>query len=366
MLDHLAEHRRCALFAGMGSGKTSAVLHGLNAIGVMDEGPGLIVGPKRVARDVWPSEASKWDSLPGIDVTPVIGTQTERFAALGRDTLWHAINYDNLPWLLCHFKDQRKKWPYRTIVADESTRLKGMRERGQGGKRTNALAAIAWMPQVRRFIELTGTPAPNGLKDLWGQLWFLDHGERLGTSYTSFKERWFQRAFDGHGIDPLPFAQEQIQEAIKDICLTVDPRDYISIDEPIETDIEIELPPKAMDIYRQMERQMFVELEHDFQMHEVEAPHAAARTSKCLQIAAGFLYNEERLAIPVHEEKLDALDSIREEANGMPLLISYIFRHDLAMLKRKFPQLRHIDEVSEKEWNAGHVPMMAAHPVSIA
>ncbi|MFL6728073.1 MAG: SNF2-related protein [Sphingomicrobium sp.] len=361
-MEHIARHNRCGLFAAMGSGKCGAVLHALQAMDIMDQAPGLIVGPLRVARETWPNEVEKWDSLKGVNISPVVGSQTQRFMALKRDCLWYSINYEQIPWLVEHLG--KKRWPYRTIVADESTRLKGARSMGQGGKRTNALAKIAHLPQVERFIELTGTPAPNGLKDLWGQLMYLDGGARLGASYTNFLQRWFQRSFDGHGVEPLSFAQEQIQERIGDICLTVDPRDYIDISEPIESEIVVELPPKAMDVYRAMETKMFVELEHDFAMHEVEAVHAAARTSKCLQIAAGFVYNEDRDAIPLHEAKLDALDSIREEANGMPLLVSYIFKHDLVMLQKKFPKLKHIDETSEKEWNAGHVPMMAAHPAS--
>lgn len=366
MMDHIAEHKRCAVFAGMGSGKSGAVLHALSAMEIMDEGPGLIMGPKRVARTVWPDEAKKWGEL-GVEVEPIMGGLTARLSALGKDRPWFSINYEQIPWLVEHIKDQRKKWPFRTMIADECTRLKGARTMGHGGKRTNMLDKVAFLPQVKRFIELTGTPAPNGLKDLWGQLWFLDRGARLGHTYTNFMARWFQRGWDGHSVDPINGAQEQIQSKIADICLTVDPRDYIDISEPIERDIEVELPAKAMDTYRTMERQMFLELEHDMAMHEIEAVHAASRTSKCLQIAAGFVYNAERQAIPIHEEKLEALDSIREEANGMPLLISYIFVEDLAMLKKKFPQLKHIDEVDcsdNGDWNKGHVPMMAAHPAS--
>lgn len=366
MMDHIAEHPRCAVFAGMGSGKSGAVLHALNAIEIMDEGPGLILGPKRVARDVWPDEAKKWSEL-GTEVVPILGTRTQRLTALGKDRPWFSINYENIPWLVEHLKDQRRKWSFRTLVADESTRLKGARAMGQGGERTNALAKIAFLPQVKRFIELTGTPAPNGLKDLWGQMMYLDQGKRLGTTYTSFKDRWFQRSESGYGVEPLYFAQEQIQERIRDLCLTVDPRDYIQIDDPIEVPIEVELPSSVMDTYRAMERKMFVELSHDFETHAIEAAHAAARTSKCLQIAAGFIYNELGDAVPIHDEKLAVLDSIREEANGMPLLVSYIFRHDLVMLKKKFPQLKHIDECDtsdDGDWNKGHVPMMAAHPAS--
>jgi SNF2 family DNA or RNA helicase len=370
MMDHIARHDRCAIFAAMGSGKTGAVLHALRGIEPMEQAPGLILGPRRVAvgRDskdqgVWKNEIGKWSSLAGIDVTPIRGTPAQREKLLKQDTPFHAINYEQLPWLV-ETLGGREGWPYRTIVADESTRLKGARAMSQGGQRTNALAKVS--PRVQRFIELTGTPCPNGLKDLWGQMMYLDGGARLGTSFTAFRERWFGRSFDGHSIDPFPFAQEQIQERIKDICLTVDPKDYgVDVGEPIEQDIEVELPAKSMDMYREMERKMFLELEHDLKVHEVEAVHAASRTNKCLQIAAGFVYNAEREAIPIHEEKLDALDSIREEANGMPLLVSILFIEQFEMLKRKFPYIKHIDEVDTSdngEWNKGHVPMMAAHP----
>jgi SNF2 family DNA or RNA helicase len=277
------------------------------------------------------------------------------------------MNYENLPWLYDHFG--KKNWPFRTIIADEMTRLKGHRgnlSHGlRGGQRTNALAKVAHLANVERFIGLTGTPCPNGLKDLWGQIWFLDQGERLGTTYDAFKQRWFQRAFDGHGIDPLHFAQEQIQDRIKDICLTIDPRDYMQIDDVIEHEIEVELPGRAMDAYLKMQKQMFVELEHDFGGHEIEAVNAAARTNKCLQMAAGSVYHDkEGNYAELHKAKLEALDSIREEANGMPLLISYIFRSDLERMKAHFKELRHIDDVSEDDWNKGRVPMMAAHPAS--
>ena len=360
MIDFIAEHPRCALFAAMGSGKTSAVLHALQGLEALDEGPGLVIAPRRVALETWPDETRKWASLD-VDIEPIIGTATQRFQALAKDRPWYSINYDNLPWLYDHLG--RAKWKFRTIVADESTRLRGMRESGQGGRRTNALAKVAWLPQVQRFINLTGTPAPNGLQNLWGQLWFLDHGERLGKTYTAFQQRWFQRSWDGHSIEPFPFTQDQIQERIKDICLTVDPRDWIDIDEPIENDVVVHLPGKALDQYREMERRMFLELEHDLGTHEVEAVNAAARTNKCLQIASGFVYHADGVT-ELHKAKLEALESIVEEANGMPVLISVSFVHEFAMLKRHFPKLKLIDEVSMDDWNEGRVPMLACHPAS--
>lgn len=369
MMDHIIEHRRCAVWAAMGAGKCVSTLTALAGLELMDEGPGLILGPKRVARDVWTGETSKWDHLD-VEVVPIVGTLTQRFQALGKKAPWHSINYEQLPWLVSHLG--LKNWPFKTIVSDEGTRLKGMRAAGQGGQRTNALAKVAWLPQVTRFIELTGTPAPNGLKDLWGQYWYVydpkddpEGKESLGKSFEAFKMRWFQRSFSGHGIDPLPFAQEQIQERVRRLCITIDPRDYVDIAKPIETDVIVQLPDKAMDLYRLMEKKMFFELEHDFGSHEVEAVNAGARTNKCLQIAAGFVYHEGGDGwTELHDAKLQALDSIREEANGMPLLISYIFKQDLELMRRHFPQLRHIDEVKESDWNEGKVPMMAAHPAS--
>lgn len=363
MMDHIAEHQRCALFAAPGSGKTGAVLHALRGLEPMDEAPGLILSPKRVARDTWPKEVDKWSTLAGTEVTPILGTATERFQALGKKSLWYSMNYDNLPWLY----DQlgKKNWRFKTIVADESTRLRGMREAGQGGRRTNALAKVAHLPHVNRFIELTGTPCPNGLQNLWGQLWFLDHGQRLGKTYTAFQQRWFQRSWDGHGIEPFQFAQKQIEAAIQDICLTVDPRDWIDISEPIEQDIVVQLPDKAMDQYREMERRMFIELEHDFGTHEVEAVNAAARTNKCLQMASGFVYHEGGEGFTeLHNAKLEALESLVEELNGMPVLVAVSFVHEYKLIKRHFPKMVTLDDITVEEFATGHYPMLVVHPAS--
>lgn len=370
MIDHLVEHPRGATFAYMGSGKTVSVLKALEASVALDFAPTLILGPKRVAvghdddeddLGVWHAQALRWGF--GHEIVPIRGTQTQRFQALGRREAFYSINYEQLPWLVKHHG--QKNWPYRTIVADECTRLKGMRLM-QGGQRTQALAKVAWLPQVERFIELTGTPSPNGYKDLWGQLWYLDQGQRLGRTYESFKQRWFQRSLDGHGIEPIYAAHDQIQDRIRDICLTIDPRDYgLKLDEVIETDVRIELPDKARDMYRKMERAMFLELEADLGGHEVEAVHAAGRTNKCLQLANGFIFHHgegQGSWAEVHGAKLEALESIVEEAGGMPVLISVQFKPDFEMIRRALPKARHIDEVSIKDWNLGRVPQMMVHP----
>lgn len=359
MLAHMAANPRCAIFAGMGSGKTSAVLTTVACAAELDEGPVLVLGPKRVANKTWPDEVRQWRHLQGLKIAAAIGTQTERFQALGKGADIVTINYDNLPWLVKHYGS---KWPFRTVVADELTRLKGYRSR-QGSVRAQALARVAHT-HVKRFIGLTGTPAPNGLKDLWGQLWFVDRGERLGHTHEAFMQRWFQRSFGEHGVDPLPFAQEQIQERIADVCLSVNPADYLDIPQPIFNTVKVELPSKARSQYRLMEKEMFLQIRE----HEIEAVHAASRTIKCLQLANGAIYLDRECTQweAIHDAKIEALESIIEEANGTPVLVAYHFRPDLIRLRKAFPQGRlfDADPRTEDEWNAGRIPVMFVHPQS--
>lgn len=366
MLDHMAAHPRCGVFAKMGSGKTLATLDAVSNADLFDEGPVLVIAPKRVANKTWPDEAKVWPQFQHLQIAPIIGTETERFAALGRDVPIHTVNYDNLPWLVKH--TGIAKWKWRTIIADESTRLKNYRTR-QGGKRSQALARVAWAPQVRRFIELTGTPSPNGLLDLWGQLWFLDRGERLGNSFTAFQERWFQTP-NRHSPDdfnkprPVSWAQEQIQERIADICITIDPADYVDVPDPIHNVIKVELPKKARSMYREMEREMFLQIRE----HEIEAVHAASRTIKCLQLANGSIYLNKECTLwePIHEAKIEALESVIEEAAGTPVLVAYHFRTDLERLRKAFPFGAVFDDkpATEDAWNEGRYPLMFVHPAS--
>lgn len=364
MMNHIAEHPRCAIFAAMGSGKTGASLVSLQGIHLLDEAPGLIIAPRRVAQSTWPKEVAKWDGLK-LKIVAIKGDAKQRARCLLRKADFYTINYEQLPWLVEHLGD---KWPFRTIVADESTRLKGHRLL-QGGARTRALAKVAWLPHVARFILLTGTPAPNGLIDLWGQIWFLDRGERLGRTFDGFKSRWFRpkQGKASYGVEPFDHSQAQIQDKIRDLCITIDPGDYIKIDKPIETIVEVELPPAARLQYEEMERKMFLELKHDAGVHEIEAINAAARTNKCLQLANGAIYHDEqRNWTGIHDAKMEALESIIEEASGMPVLVGYQFKSDLIRLKERFPQGKTLDDgpTVEDDWNAGKVPILFTHPAS--
>ena len=217
--------------------------------------------------------------------------------------------------------------------------------------------------RIKRFVELTGTPSPNGLQDLWGQAWFIDAGQRLGRTFDAFKQRWFRPDPSGFGIRALPHAQAEIQQALADVCLTVEARDWFDLREPIVNNIYVDLPVKARRHYMEMEKQMFTELDG----HGLEAFHAAARTLKCLQIANGAAYvgggNTEWKEL--HDAKLQALDSIVEETQA-PVLVAYHFKSDLARLQRAFPQGRALDADPQtiRAWNAGKIPVLFAHPAS--
>ena len=375
---HILDTPRCAVWATMGMGKTAPVLTALDALFLAGEDhPALVIGPLRVARKVWSDEAKKWAHLRQVHVLPIIGSEQERRISLKFDASVHTINYENLEWLVEYWGE---RWPYKIVVADEATRLKNYRGavrtndkgtewvQGQGGARARSLAKVTHK-HVKRFIQLTGTPSPNGLKDLWGQMWFLDAGARLGRIYGSFRDRWFQRGFGiGNSVQPLPFAQVQIQDAVRDLCLTIDAKDYFDVRVPKINNIYVDLPVKARRHYKELEADMYTRLDGE----DIEAFGAAARTMKCAQFANGFAYlgdpsdPGERKWAAVHDEKLEALSSCVAEAQGMPQIVSYQFKADAARIKKAF---KGAVELSTPEgfatFMAGKAPIGLAHPASM-
>jgi SNF2 family DNA or RNA helicase len=361
IVDFVVAHPRCNLFAPMGSGKTLSVLTALDTLSVLEDPfPALVVAPLRVANSTWPDEIRKWAHLRHLKVSVVTGTPGERWKARVTPADIYCTNYDNLVWLT----ENIKPWPFKTIVADEATRLKGFRSR-QGTKRAKALARYAH--KTPRYIGLTGTPAANGLQDLWAIMWFVDRGERLGLTFKAFTDRWFQTIATTAGftmIKPLAHAQREIEEKIKDICLSIDLSQYLDMKEPIVNTIEVELPKAARETYDAMEKEAFAELRKD---REITAFSAAAKTMKLLQIANGAVYYDESGAWEeVHRAKLEALESIVEEANGMPVLVAYHFKSDLARLQKAFKKGRVLDADPKtiRDWNAGKIPVLFAHPAS--
>jgi len=361
MVEHIHKHKRCALFAGMGLGKSLATLTALDQLAMVEDVfPVLILAPLRVARSTWPDEVQKWQSLRHLRVSCILGTGAERAAALKVDADVYTMNYENLEWLHDWIIGKRFEWKFKTVVADEFTRLKSFRLK-QGSRRASVLAKYAH--KSARFVGLTGTPAPNGVADLWGQIHFLDKGERLGRTFGAFSQRWFRAGYNGFGLEPLPHAQEQIQTAIKDLCLSLDARDHFPLKDPIVNVIQVKLEGKARQKYDEMEREMYTELAGI----EIEAFNAASKTIKTLQFANGAAYTDDSGTWElVHDEKLTALESVIEESAGMPVLVAYHFKSDLERLKKKFPQGKHLDDKPQTiiDWNAGKIPILFAHPAS--
>ncbi|MCE6007480.1 DEAD/DEAH box helicase [Acinetobacter soli] len=364
IIDFILDHPRCAIYSGMGTGKTSATLTALDILNIIEPGATLVIAPLLVANQTWPDEVKKWCHLQDVKIIPIIGKPEQRVRALKTKADIYTVNYENLPWLVSFLGAD---WFFTKVVADESTKLKGFRV-SQGSVRARALGKVAHT-KVKRFIELTGTPSPNGIKDLWGQCWFLDRGERLGTSFTAFTNRWFQSVsvgVDRNAIQLVPFehSQKEIQDRLKDICISIEAKDYFDIKEPITTTLEVELKGKARKLYDDMEKEMFIELSNSV---EVEAFNAASKTIKCLQIASGAIYTDESGAYQaVHDLKIQALESVIEEAAGMPVLVSYHFKSDLDRLLKAFPQGRHLNKDPQiiRDWNAGKIPVLFAHPAS--
>lgn len=366
IIDRIIEQNRVACWCSMGMGKTSSTLFAIDYLQTVEGmGPALILAPLRVAASTWPQEARKWDNLT-VGVLPIVGDAKARLRAIQTPSRAYSINYENIPWLI---EALGGKWPFEMIVADESTRLKSFR---LGGKtvRAKALARVAF--RSKRFVELTGTPAPNGLLDLWGQVYFIDRGERLGRSFGAYTGRYFRPVKVGRSpfavrYEPMEWVQDAIQEKLADVSLSLDAADYFPIEKPICTQIPVELPPNARAAYDKMQKDFFVELEGK----EIEAVNAAALSTKCLQAASGVMYHEANIScacpwVELHDAKIEALKSIIAEANGAPVLVAYHWKADAARILKAIPDAKILDKDPKtiELWNAGKIPVLLAHPAS--
>lgn len=371
----ILKRRRLNVWAGMGFGKTGAALTALDLLDLVeDDAPTIVLGPLRVAEVTWPDEVAKWDHLSGWRVSAVVGTAKQREAALKADANLFTCNFENVPWLIEHYKVGKRgsRWPFSKVVFDECTRLQGFRLR-QGSAQARALGSIAHT-HVKRWVNLTGTPAPNGYRGLWGQNWFIDEGERLGHTYGAYESRWFQRGFEkvplsGGGEFQKPMtrliegAEEDITERLKSCTISLDARDWFpDLREPIRNVIKVRLPTKARLHYREMEKKFFTELRG----HEIEAVHAGAKSQKLLQMASGAVYDAEKKWHHLHDEKLHALRSVVMEANGANVLAVFWYRPTLERLLKGFNSGVLLDSAETiRAWNAGRIPLGFVHPASI-
>lgn len=369
-------NERCNVFSSMGTGKTGATIDSFDTLRMFGEAKrALVLAPKRVAQSSWPDELVKWQSSFGhLKMAAAIGTPDQRLAALRSNPDILTINYENIEWLIEQYGDN---WPFDTVFADESTRLKGLRISmqtsskgreflvGQGASRAKALARVAHT-KVRRWVNLTGSPAPNGIVDCWGQQWFVDRGQRLGNSFSAFSDRWFRAVpgSDGYSqIEPMPHAQTEVERLMAQTSITIEAKDWFDIKLPIERNIMIDLPPAARKQYKEMQKELFTWIEG----HPLEAFNAGAKSQKCLQLASGsVIVGEDGAWAKVHDEKLEALKSVVAEANGEPILVSYQFRADVERILKAFPRARRLDNNPQtlRDFQAGKLPMLVVHPKS--
>lgn len=355
-VDHILEYPRCALFLDMGLGKTVSTLTAIKYLMYeeLEVNKVLIIAPKRVVESVWDAEIDKWSHLKNLTISKIIGTEKQRLKALHAKAHIYAVSRDNIAWLCGQFGG--KMLPFDMVVIDELSSFKN-----PNSMRFKALRRA--IPSVERVVGLTGTPAPNGLIDLWSQMYLIDQGERLHQTLTKFRRLYFEKRFSGWGYDVTEYGEERIPELIKDIVISMKKEDYLDMDEPIINDIEIPMPPTLRAKYGEFEGEAVLEIFSG--MDEITAVNAAALRSKLLQFSNGAVYDRDRHVHHVHDLKLEALEDIVAEANGKPVLVAYCFEHDRDRILKKFKgsvQLKTDQHI--KEWNAGKIPMLVMHPAS--
>ena len=346
------------LFLGMGMGKTVVTLTAINELlfDRLEAARVLVIAPLRVARDTWAREAAKWDHLQHLRVSVVLGDARERLAALERPADVYVINRENVPWLC----ETLFNWPFDMVVIDELSSFKSVQ-----AKRFKALRKVRG--HIQRIVGLTGTPAPNGLIDLWPQIYLLDRGERLGKTVGAYRARYFtpDRA-NGHIVYSyrlLPGADETIQARIADICMSMRKEDYLNLPGQLYETVEIVPPPALLKQYRQFEHDRIMEaMDGD---GEIVALNAAALTGKLLQFANGAIYDDNGGPHLIHNLKLDALEDLIEAANGEPVLVFYAFKHDRDRIMRRIPCRELAASEDIDAWNRREIPVAIAHPASV-
>jgi len=355
-IDYILEHPTAALFLDCGLGKTVIALTAIFDL-TLDSfhiRKVLIIAPLRVARDTWPEEIEKWEQLKGLAYSVVVGTESERKAALMEKVQVYIINRENVPWLI-HCSGML--FDYDMVVVDELSSFKSHQ-----AKRFKSLMKVR--PGVKRIVGLTGTPSANGLMDLWAEFRLLDLGQRLGRFIGKYRDTYFvpdkrnqQTIFS---YKPKPGGEEAIYRQIADITISMKNTDYLKLPELVINEITVRLSETEWQHYQTLKAELVLSLNG----REVDAVNAAALYGKLLQLASGAVYDEHGEVIPIHNRKLDALEDIIEAANGKPVLIAYWFKHDLKRILERFPGEQLDSEDSMRRWNAGKIPIALIHPAS--
>lgn len=355
-----------ALFIDMGLGKTIITLTALCDL-ILDYAvvsKVLIIAPLRVARDTWPNELRKWEHLECLDMSVMVGTAQQRIEALKTPSLLYVINRENVKWLMDYYDKNDMTWDFDTVVIDELSSFKNEKT-----ERWKALWKVR--PMCRRMIGLTGTPAPNGMQDLFGEMKMLDKGARLGRFITRFRERFFRPvSFNPttkivYEYAVLNGADQKIYDCISDICISMKALDYLDMPEYLDLIYTVQMSDRERELYEQMKRDLILPMVDG----DIEARNAAALSNKLLQMANGAVYDENHIARHIHDRKLEALEDLIESANGQSTLVGYWFQHDreriMAYLSEKGMEPRELKSSEDlNDWNAGKIQIALIHPAS--
>lgn len=359
-IQRILDTENLGLFLDMGLGKTIITLSAIKEL-MYDRfkiNKTLVIAPKKVAEATWQNEIEKWEELKFLRSSTVLGTERQRIKALNTPADIYIINRDNVVWLVDYYKND---WPFDMVVCDEFSSFKNHQS-----KRFKALASIK--PHIKKLVGLTGTPSPNGLLDLWSQVYLLDGGKRLSPSFYSFRNSYFEGDYMGFNYKPRNFTQKEITEKISDICISMKADDYLQLPECTDNIIPVVLDKKAEKSYRQMEKDAVLEIEN---ADDIDATSAAALSTKLLQLANGAVYDENRNYHEIHNCKIEAFMETLEQLQGKNVLVFYNFKHDLERLKKvlsknkiNFRKLESKED--QKDWNEGKINVLLTHPASSA
>lgn len=388
----IKEKKRCALFVDPGLGKTSITLTAVcDMIDELECGRVLVVAPPQVASKVWHRELAAWAHLKDKSYVVIKGSVAQRRKLLARPASFHIVSMESLPWLLQELggtipqkeivddftgdviQERTTKWrappdcPYNAIIVDESSKVKS-----QDTNRWRVLKQLALMPCVEYVVELTGTPSTESYENLWSQIYLLDGGQRLGGTLTAYRERWFERKYEGAKLTVKDYARKVIEDRIADIVFTLREEDYADLPPRMYADKRLTPDDALLKKYKKFEREYVLQLTEEKKMI---ARDGAAITMKLLQLASGVVYNEEgkngeskRVEYDLHRLKLDALHDLADEYNGQPLLVVYEFKSDVRRILAEFKDARLFDgtEAMQDAWNRGEIGLMLVHRKSAA
>ena len=355
-IDYTETHPVAAVLLDMGLGQTVISLTAIADL-LFDSFEAhrvLVVAPLRVARDTWPAEIEKWEHLQHLSYSVVVGTPTERRAALMANSDITIINRENLQWLI---EDSGFPFTYDMVCIDELSSFKNHKS-----KRFQALMKVR--PKVKRIIGLTGTPSSNGLMDLWAEFKLLDMGQRLGRFITQYRNDYFlpdkRNGQIIYSYKPMPYAEDAIYRKISDMTISMKSTDHLKMPELVSSRYEVKLSEAEAQRYDDLKQELILQLPEG----EVTAANAASLTGKLVQLANGAIYSDDGDTVEFHDRKLDALEDIIEAANGKPLLVAYWFKHDLQRIKQRF-EVREIKSSKDiTDWNKGNIPVAVIHPAS--